>query len=91
MSIHELFAYICVDDCNKAIEFYTNAFGATEKFRLTEPSGRVGHAEVDFGGMTLMLSDAFPARSATRSVTAGTSGTSSKSSTAKRCSADTTR
>ena len=58
--IHELFAYLCVNDANKAIEFYRAAFGATEKFRLTEPAGRVGHAELDFGGVTLMLSDEYP-------------------------------
>lgn len=58
--IHELFAYLCVDDAAAAIDFYTAAFGATEKFRLVEPSGRVGHAELDFDGITLMLSGEFP-------------------------------
>ena len=60
MSIRELFAYLHLEDAAKAIEFYTNAFGATEKFRLTEPSGRIGHAELDFGGTTVMVSDEFP-------------------------------
>ncbi|AKU20848.1 VOC family protein [Massilia sp. MB5] len=58
--IHELFAYLCVSDAKQAIAFYTEAFGAKEKFRLTEPSGRVGHAELDFGGTIVMLSDEFP-------------------------------
>jgi PhnB protein len=60
MAIHELFAYLRLKDAAKAIEFYQRAFGATEKFRLCEPSGRIGHAELDFGGATLMLSDEFP-------------------------------
>jgi uncharacterized glyoxalase superfamily protein PhnB len=60
MSIHELFAYIRVRNASEAIEFYRRAFGATEKFRLTEPGGRVGHAELDFGGTILMLSDEYP-------------------------------
>lgn len=60
MAIHELFAYLCVDDAAKAIEFYARAFGAREKFRLTEPGGRIGHVEVDFGGTTVMLSEEFP-------------------------------
>jgi PhnB protein len=60
MSVHELFAYICVRDTAEAIEFYRRAFGAKEKFRLTEPSGRIGHGELDFGGTTLMLCDEFP-------------------------------
>jgi uncharacterized glyoxalase superfamily protein PhnB len=60
MAIHELFAYIRIKDAGKAIDFYQRAFGACEKFRLTEPGGRIGHAELDFGGTTLMLSDEFP-------------------------------
>lgn len=58
--VHELFPYLCVTDASAAIDFYAKAFGAREKFRLTEPSGRIGHAELDFNGMTLMLSDEFP-------------------------------
>ncbi len=58
--IHELFAYLCVADAGKAIAFYSHVFGATEKFRLTEPDGRIGHAELDFGGVTVMLSDEYP-------------------------------
>jgi PhnB protein len=58
--IHELFAYLCVADASKAINFYQSAFGATEKFRLTEPSGRIGYAEMDFNGTTVMLNDEFP-------------------------------
>ena len=60
MAVHELFPYLCVANTAKAIEFYTKAFGAREKMRLTEPSGRIGHAEIEFGGMTLMVSDEFP-------------------------------
>jgi uncharacterized glyoxalase superfamily protein PhnB len=60
MAIHELFAYIHVKGAEEALAFYISVFGATEKFRLTEPSGRIGHAELDFGGATLMLSDEFP-------------------------------
>lgn len=60
MSVRELFAYLHVGDAVKAIEFYKSAFGATEKFRLTEPSGRIGHAELDFNGTTLMLANEFP-------------------------------
>jgi uncharacterized glyoxalase superfamily protein PhnB len=60
MAVSELFAYISVSNAGAAIDFYQRAFGATEKFRLTEPSGRIGHAELDFGGTTLMLADEFP-------------------------------
>jgi uncharacterized glyoxalase superfamily protein PhnB len=60
LKVHELFAYLIVGDAGKAIEFYTRVFGAKEKFRLVEPSGRIGHAELDFDGTTLMLADEFP-------------------------------
>jgi uncharacterized glyoxalase superfamily protein PhnB len=60
MTIHELFPYLRVRSAAQAIEFYTRAFGATEKFRLTEPSGRIGHAELTFGSAVLMLSDEYP-------------------------------
>lgn len=60
MKIHEMFAYLRLRNAAEAIDFYTKAFGAKEKFRLTEPSGRIGHAELDFGGTTLMLSDEYP-------------------------------
>lgn len=58
--IHEVFVYLCVKDANAAIDFYTKAFGATEIFRLTEPGGRVGHVELNFGDTIVMLSEEFP-------------------------------
>lgn len=60
MAIHEVFPYLCVADTAAAIDFYARAFGATEKFRLTEPGGRIGHAEILLGNDTLMLCDAYP-------------------------------
>jgi uncharacterized glyoxalase superfamily protein PhnB len=58
--IHELFAYLRVSDAARAIDYYQTAFGAREKFRLVEPGGRIGHAELAFGDATLMLSDEYP-------------------------------
>jgi uncharacterized glyoxalase superfamily protein PhnB len=60
MKIRELFACLRVRNAAKAIEFYRKAFGATEKLRLTEPSGRIGHVELDFGGTIVMMSDEYP-------------------------------
>ena len=60
MAVKEVYAYLCVKDAPAAIDFYTRAFGVREKFRLVEPSGRIGHAELDFDGTTVMLSDEFP-------------------------------
>ncbi len=60
MSVHELFVYLRAKDAGQAIDFYKAAFGATERFRLVEPSGRIGHAELAFGPAVLMISDEFP-------------------------------
>lgn len=60
MKIHELFAYLHTRDAAGAIDWYGRVFGAREIFRLTEPGGRLGHAELDFGGTTVMLSDEYP-------------------------------
>ncbi|MBA3677826.1 MAG: VOC family protein [Sphingosinicella sp.] len=60
MSVHEVFPYLRAACAQDAIAFYAKAFGATEKFRLVEPSGRIGHAELLFGSATIMISDAFP-------------------------------
>ena len=51
--------YLVVDDAERAIEFYRDAFGAEEKFRL--PMGeRIGHAEMRIGDSMIMLADEFP-------------------------------
>lgn len=60
MNIHEVFAYLHTQDAAQAIDWYTRVFGAREIFRLTEPGGRLGHAELDFGGTVIMLSDEYP-------------------------------
>ena len=50
--------YITVKGANAAIEFYKSAFGATELFRLTDPStGSIGHAELLLSGSLLMLAE----------------------------------
>ena len=60
MNIHEVFPYLRLKGADRAIQFYTQAFGAKEKYRLTEPSGRIGHVEMELGSITLMLSEEFP-------------------------------
>jgi PhnB protein len=52
--------YLIVKDAVRAIAFYQQAFGATERYRLVEPSGKVGHAELDIGGALVMLADEYP-------------------------------
>ena len=52
--------YLTVKDAARAIEFYKKAFGAVERGRLADPSGKIGHAEITIGGSTIMLADEFP-------------------------------
>lgn len=52
--------YIRVRDGARAIAFYVQAFGAVEKFRLVEPGGRLGHAELAIGPAMLYVSDEYP-------------------------------
>jgi PhnB protein len=52
--------YMCVADASAAIEFYREAFGAKELMRLTEPDGRIGHAEIQIGNAVVMISDEYP-------------------------------
>lgn len=59
-AVHEVFPYLRVRDANKALDFYRRAFGAEELYRLTEPSGRIGHAEIKIGPAILMLSEEYP-------------------------------
>jgi PhnB protein len=50
---------LTVDDAQKAIDFYKQAFGAEEISRL--PMGdKIGHAELQIGDTRIMLNDEFP-------------------------------
>lgn len=52
--------YIAVRGAARAIEFYREAFGAQEMYRLVDLDGRIGHAELRIGTSTLMLADESP-------------------------------
>jgi PhnB protein len=52
--------YIVVQGAARAIDFYCRVFGAREDFRLSEPCGKIGHAELLLGDTRLMLADEYP-------------------------------
>jgi PhnB protein len=52
--------YLHVRGAADAIEFYKSMFGATERMRMPQPDGRIGHAELQLGNSVVMLSDEFP-------------------------------
>lgn len=58
--IQAVLPYLRARDANAAIEFYKRVFGAEELFRLSEPGGRIGHAELKFGATVVMISDEYP-------------------------------
>lgn len=53
------FPSLIVRGAAAAIDFYCRAFGATEAYRL-DMGEKVGHAEITFEGVTIMLADEFP-------------------------------
>jgi PhnB protein len=57
---HTVTPYLVVRDAARAIDFYKAAFGATELFRMADPSGRIGHAEIKIGDSVIMLADEHP-------------------------------
>ena len=52
--------YLHVDGAADAIAFYENVFGAAERMRMPDPSGKIGHAELQLGDSVIMLADEYP-------------------------------
>ena len=55
-----ILAHLILNDAEKALEFYKNAFGAEIRGVHKTPDGKVMHAELTIGGARLMLADEFP-------------------------------
>lgn len=52
--------YLATHDCAAAIDWYGRHLGATERYRLALPDGRIAHAELQIGDTILFVSDEFP-------------------------------
>lgn len=52
--------YLHVDGAAEAIKFYEDVFGAAERMRMPDPSGKIGHAELQLGDSVIMLADEYP-------------------------------
>lgn len=50
-------SYLIIRNASRAIEFYKQAFGATELMRFPGPDGKIGHAEIKIGEGVVMLAD----------------------------------
>ncbi len=53
---------LVVQGGGKALEFYAEVFGATERMRFPGPDGTVAHAEVQIGDSVVIVEDESPYR-----------------------------
>ncbi len=59
--VHTITPQLTIDGCDKAIDWYKNAFGAELLVRAPDPSGKkVWHASMRIGDSQFFLNDAFP-------------------------------
>ena len=54
---HTVTPCLVLRDAARAIEFYKQAFGAQQTFRMDAPNGTVAHAEMKIGNSILMLGE----------------------------------
>lgn len=57
---HSVTPYLIIKGAARALEFYRDAFGATELLRMDAPGGMIGHAEIRIGDSMIMLADEAP-------------------------------
>lgn len=59
--LHTITAQLTVEGAAEAIELYKKAFGAEERMRAPDPSGKkIWHAEFRIGDSVVFINDAFP-------------------------------
>jgi PhnB protein len=56
----QLMPIVVLERCGEAIDFYKKVFGAKARSRFDMPDGKVGHAELSFGGAVLQMGDSMP-------------------------------
>lgn len=54
---HSVTPYLIIKGASRAIDFYKNAFGATEIMRFPGPNNTIAHAEIKIGDSMIMLAD----------------------------------
>ncbi|MGN8060218.1 VOC family protein [Ralstonia sp. 22111] len=57
---HSVTPYLSIKGAARAIDFYKQAFGATEIMRMNGPNGTIAHAEIRIGNSPIMLADEMP-------------------------------
>jgi PhnB protein len=61
----------------KALEFYAEVFGATERMRFPGPGGTVAHAEIQIGDSVVIIEDESPEQGSKAPPPGGVAGSSS--------------
>jgi PhnB protein len=56
---------LIVQGAAKALDFYAEVFGATERMRFPGPDGTVAHAEIQIGDSVVIVEDEDPQRGTT--------------------------
>lgn len=57
---HTVTPYLFIKGAARAIDYYTQVFGAKERVRMPGPNGQVMHAELQIGDSIVMLADENP-------------------------------
>jgi PhnB protein len=66
---------LVVKGAEKALAFYAEVFGATERMRFPGPDGTIAHAEIEIGDSVLIVEDEFPDRGSKAPEPGGVEGT----------------
>lgn len=65
---------LVVHGAAKALEYYAQVFGATERMRFPGPNGTIGHAEIVIGDSVVIVEDEDPQRGTTAPPAGGLPG-----------------
>jgi PhnB protein len=66
---------LVVHGAARALDFYADVFGATERMRFPGPGGSVAHAEIQIGDAVVIVEDEDPRRGTTAPPAGGLPGT----------------
>ena len=66
---------LVVQGAARALDFYADVFGATERMRFPGPGGVVAHAEIEIGDAVVIVEDEDPQRGTTAPPAGGLAGT----------------
>jgi PhnB protein len=66
---------LVVQGAAKALDFYADVFGATERMRFPGPNGTIAHAEIQIGDSVVIVEDPDPQRGTTAPPAGGLPGT----------------